>query len=115
MLYFVYLTLQVQLSDKIVIYELYSDDASDMHYRVKEKINKKFDCNLLVVCAEHIILCQVSWVYKTGSRMKPESYDLFSLITPHLCVCPLWASTITSTRKVTIARAYCTIRKQEKF
>ena len=48
----------MQLPDKIVVYELYSDDAADMHYRVKEKINKKFDCNLLVVCSQHIILCQ---------------------------------------------------------
>ena len=51
--------IQVQLSDKIVVYELYSDDASDMHYRVKEKINKKFECNLLVVCSLNLILCQV--------------------------------------------------------
>nr|XP_006130052.1 intraflagellar transport protein 122 homolog [Pelodiscus sinensis] len=29
-----------------------------MHYRVKEKIAKKFECNLLVVCSDHIILCQ---------------------------------------------------------
>ncbi|ELU12491.1 hypothetical protein CAPTEDRAFT_164190 [Capitella teleta] len=50
--------LAVQLPDKIVVYELYSDDNTDMHYRVKEKINKKFDCNLLVVCSHHIILCQ---------------------------------------------------------
>ncbi|XP_022096034.1 intraflagellar transport protein 122 homolog isoform X1 [Acanthaster planci] len=50
--------LAVQLSDKIVVYELYSDDASDMHYRVKEKVNKKFDCNLLVVCSQNLILCQ---------------------------------------------------------
>ncbi|CAH1783917.1 unnamed protein product [Owenia fusiformis] len=50
--------LAVQLPDKIVIYELYSDDAADMHYRVKEKILRKFECNLLVVCSQHIILCQ---------------------------------------------------------
>lgn len=50
---------QVQLPDRIVIYELYSEDVADMHYRVKEKINKKFECNLLVVCSQHIILCQV--------------------------------------------------------
>ena len=50
---------QVQLPDKIVIYELYSDDAADMHYRVKDKINRKFECNLLVVCSQNIILCQV--------------------------------------------------------
>ena len=42
-----------------MIYELYSDDAADMHYRVKDKINRKFECNLLVVCSQNIILCQV--------------------------------------------------------
>uniref|UniRef100_A0A8C6YJA0 Intraflagellar transport protein 122 homolog n=1 Tax=Naja naja TaxID=35670 RepID=A0A8C6YJA0_NAJNA len=50
--------LAIQLPEKIQIFELYSDDSSDMHYRVKEKIPKKFECNLLVVCSEHIILCQ---------------------------------------------------------
>lgn len=50
--------LAVQLPDKIVVYELYSDDSADMHYKVKEKINKKFECNLLVVCSQNIILCQ---------------------------------------------------------
>lgn len=54
--------LAIQLPEKILIYELYSDDSVDMHYRVKEKIVKKFECNLLVVCTDHIILCQVgSW------------------------------------------------------
>uniref|UniRef100_A0A665TFY3 Intraflagellar transport protein 122 homolog n=1 Tax=Echeneis naucrates TaxID=173247 RepID=A0A665TFY3_ECHNA len=50
--------LAIQLPEKILIYELYSDDSSDMHYRVKEKICRKFECNLLVVCSLHIILCQ---------------------------------------------------------
>ncbi|XP_033921902.1 intraflagellar transport protein 122 homolog [Melopsittacus undulatus] len=50
--------LAIQMPEKILIYELYSDDSSDMYYRVKEKIAKKFECNLLVVCSEHIILCQ---------------------------------------------------------
>ncbi|KAF6022707.1 IFT122 [Bugula neritina] len=49
--------LAVQLPDRIVIYELYSEDVTDMHYRIKEKINKKIDCNLLVVTANNIILC----------------------------------------------------------
>ena len=30
--------LAVQLPDKIIVYELYSDDVSDMHYRVKDKV-----------------------------------------------------------------------------
>lgn len=51
--------LAIQLPEKILIYELYSDDSTDMHYRIKEKICKKFECNLLVVCSLHIILCQV--------------------------------------------------------
>ncbi|KAJ4933969.1 hypothetical protein JOQ06_006777 [Pogonophryne albipinna] len=50
--------LAIQLPEKILIYELYSDDSSDMHYRTKEKICRKFECNLLVVCSQHIILCQ---------------------------------------------------------
>ncbi|XP_014729549.1 PREDICTED: intraflagellar transport protein 122 homolog isoform X2 [Sturnus vulgaris] len=50
--------LAIQMPEKILIYELYSDDSADMYYRVKEKIIKKFECNLLVVCSHHIILCQ---------------------------------------------------------
>ncbi|KAK3882424.1 hypothetical protein Pcinc_013198 [Petrolisthes cinctipes] len=50
--------LAVQLPERIIIYELYSQDASDMHYRVREKINQRLDCNLLVVCTNHIVLCQ---------------------------------------------------------
>lgn len=50
--------LAVQLAERIVIYELYSGDMSDMHYRVKEKINQKIECNLLVICTNHLILCQ---------------------------------------------------------
>ena len=49
--------LAVQLAERIVIYELYSGDLADMHYRVKEKINQKVDCNLLVVCTNHLVLC----------------------------------------------------------
>ena len=68
---------QVQLPDKIVIYELYSDDAADMHYRVKDKINRKFECNLLVVCSQNIILCQVG-IYNVNSgilKLTPKKVD----------------------------------------
>ncbi|CAL4124428.1 unnamed protein product, partial [Meganyctiphanes norvegica] len=50
--------LAVQLPERIIIYELYSQDAADMHYRVREKINQRLDCNLLVVCSNNIVLCQ---------------------------------------------------------
>ncbi|XP_069671472.1 intraflagellar transport protein 122 homolog [Periplaneta americana] len=50
--------LAVQLPERVVIYELYSAESTGMHYRVKEKINQKLDCNLLVVCTNHLVLCQ---------------------------------------------------------
>ncbi len=51
--------LAVQLTDKVVIYEIESNDPKDMHYKVKEKIIKKFDCNLFVITSSNIVLCQV--------------------------------------------------------
>ncbi|KAK6627629.1 hypothetical protein RUM44_010107 [Polyplax serrata] len=50
--------LAVQLPERVVIYELASGDSTSMHYKVKEKITFKLQCNLLVVCSEHVILCQ---------------------------------------------------------
>ena len=50
--------LAVQMPEKIVIYEIYSNDASDMTYKIKERINKKIECNLLVVTGNNLILCQ---------------------------------------------------------
>ncbi|XP_035207388.1 intraflagellar transport protein 122 homolog [Stegodyphus dumicola] len=49
--------LAIQMPERINIYEV-SDESSDMHYKVKEKINLKVECTLLVVCAKHIVLCQ---------------------------------------------------------
>ncbi|KAJ3403303.1 hypothetical protein HDV05_007909, partial [Chytridiales sp. JEL 0842] len=49
--------LAVQLADRVIIYELVHDEPTDMHYRIKEKLQKKLDCNLLVVTSSHIILC----------------------------------------------------------
>ncbi|KAJ1568295.1 hypothetical protein HK405_002985 [Cladochytrium tenue] len=50
--------LAVQLPDRVIVYELFHDDATDMHYRIREKMHKKLECNLLVVTSQHIILCQ---------------------------------------------------------
>eukprot|EP01002_Notosolenus_urceolatus_P013184 NODE_43_length_3237_cov_15.831556_g34_i0.p1 GENE.NODE_43_length_3237_cov_15.831556_g34_i0~~NODE_43_length_3237_cov_15.831556_g34_i0.p1 ORF type:complete len:1042 (+),score=386.07 NODE_43_length_3237_cov_15.831556_g34_i0:156-3128(+) len=49
--------LAVQLPDRIIIYELFHDDNYEMKHRVKERIQKKLDCNLLVVTSHHIVLC----------------------------------------------------------
>ncbi|XP_052577967.1 intraflagellar transport protein 122 homolog isoform X1 [Peromyscus californicus insignis] len=73
--------LAIQLPEKILIYELYSDDSADMHYRVKEKIAKKFECNLLVVCADHIILCQEKRLQCLSfSGVKEREWQMESLI-----------------------------------
>ncbi|KAK9891411.1 hypothetical protein WA026_014648 [Henosepilachna vigintioctopunctata] len=50
--------LAVQLPERIVIYELFSNDTNDMHYRAKEKIMQRIECSLLVVCSEHLVICQ---------------------------------------------------------
>nr|CAD7571464.1 unnamed protein product [Timema californicum] len=49
--------LAVQLPERVVIYELYSAETTGMHYRVREKINQRLECNLLVVCMNHLVLC----------------------------------------------------------
>lgn len=48
----------MQLPERVVIYELYSKDSNDMHYRAKEKIAQKLDCSLLVIASNHLIICQ---------------------------------------------------------
>ncbi|EQC37613.1 hypothetical protein SDRG_05207 [Saprolegnia diclina VS20] len=50
--------LAVQLSDRIIIYELTNETSYDMHYRVRERIQKDLPCSLLVVTSLHFILCQ---------------------------------------------------------
>ncbi|XP_070289694.1 intraflagellar transport protein 122 homolog isoform X4 [Myotis yumanensis] len=73
--------LAIQVPEKIIIYELYSDDSSDMRYRVKEKIVKKFECNLLVVCSDHIILCQEKRLQCLSfSGVKEREWQMESLI-----------------------------------
>ena len=39
-----------------MIYE--QQDSDKLHYVLKEKILQNFDCSLMVICTNHIILCQ---------------------------------------------------------
>ncbi|CAG2107867.1 unnamed protein product [Medioppia subpectinata] len=51
--------LAIQLPERVIIYELTKElDNTNMHYKVKEKINHKLDCTLIVVCSENLVLCQ---------------------------------------------------------
>lgn len=49
--------LAIQLSDRIIIYELTNESSYDMHYKVRERIYQKLDCSLLVVTSSHLVLC----------------------------------------------------------
>ncbi|VDN20614.1 unnamed protein product [Cylicostephanus goldi] len=51
--------LAVQLSDRLHIYrQIKGDgDSEQLEYTLCERINKAFDCSLLVVCSNHLILC----------------------------------------------------------
>jgi intraflagellar transport protein 122 len=68
----------VQLPERVVIYELYSNDANDMHYRAKEKITQKLECSLLVVCTEHLVVCQekkLQSMFFSGQNEKEWNFD----------------------------------------
>lgn len=72
--------LAVQLPERIIIYELFSNDSNDMHYRAKEKIMQKIDCSLLVVCSEHLVVCQdmkLQSMNFNGTRDKEWNFTSF--------------------------------------
>ncbi|OON21120.1 WD domain, G-beta repeat protein, partial [Opisthorchis viverrini] len=52
--------LAIQLSDKILIYEPSTDDPTDMHYRVREKLSQTIDCQLLVVTTHNLVFCKAN-------------------------------------------------------
>ncbi len=46
----------MQLPERVLIYET-EDSSFDMNYKLAHKVNKALECNLLVVTAQHLILC----------------------------------------------------------
>lgn len=50
--------LAVQLRDRAIVYEQSGDVGKGMQYRVRAKIHKSLDCNLLVVSSRNILLCR---------------------------------------------------------
>lgn len=59
--------LAIQLPQQITAYELQlGADDGDMQYKPVAVIQQALECNLLVVTALHIILCQVGFVWHTA-------------------------------------------------
>ena len=88
-------TLAVQLPQRVIIYELEPGAAADdMHYRVATRIMQQLDCNLLVVTAKHITLCQVSSGAASPCSLVPEHITLQGRCAAHSahalsCLCLL--------------------------
>lgn len=61
------------MSSKIVVYEASLIQNPEMHYRIKEKMPENVVCNLLVVCSNNLVLCQVRI-----KNLKLIEYILFS-------------------------------------
>lgn len=89
---------QVQLPEKIVIYELFGSDATDMQYRVRDRIPQRIDCTLLVVCTSHVVLCQVCTLHAAlvGHIVTAMVYVLTAPLRP-LMVFSLLACAVVTT------------------
>lgn len=74
--------LAIQTPDKIVIYELTNgSDPFDLRYRMRDKINQKIDCNLLVVTSLHVILCHDKKIQMFDfSGRKEKEWNMESMI-----------------------------------
>ena len=44
-----------------MIYE--QQEGEQLHYVIKERISQNFECSLMVICTNHIILCHVNLLW----------------------------------------------------
>ena len=49
--------LAVQVTDRIIIYAVQSEDEQDLRYKTFKKINQKLDCSIMVLVYNHVVLC----------------------------------------------------------
>ena len=71
----------VQLPDRVLIYQLNEpQDDADMHYVSVAKIQRSFECNLLVITSNHFILCQETRLQLYVSRLAQKSHRFFAFM-----------------------------------
>lgn len=71
--------LAIQLSDRIIIYEMLLNGFGEMQYRIKEKIQQIFECNLLVVTSQSFLVCHENQLqmYSFAGKLEREwSFDV---------------------------------------
>jgi intraflagellar transport protein 122 len=49
--------LAVQVSDRIIVYAAHPEDEQDLKYKTYKKINQNFECNMMVLTYNHVVLC----------------------------------------------------------
>lgn len=65
--------LQIQLTDKILIYEPASNEPTDMHYRVHAKLIENIECQLLVVTTHNLVICQNNRLLSLSFQVRGDS------------------------------------------
>lgn len=70
----------IQLPNRVALYQLDPNAGElDMQYHSTAKINKKLECNLLVVTSQHIVLCQVMSGPSKNSTIKLQQGSIWEL------------------------------------
>eukprot|EP01022_Parablepharisma_sp_SALTPOND_P026511 TRINITY_DN64302_c3_g1_i1.p1 TRINITY_DN64302_c3_g1~~TRINITY_DN64302_c3_g1_i1.p1 ORF type:complete len:669 (-),score=64.28 TRINITY_DN64302_c3_g1_i1:1634-3640(-) len=72
--------LAVQLTDKIIIYSVGTEDEFDMKYKALKKINYKGECSLLVAGYSNILICherKMKLVDFAGQQEQEWNFDSF--------------------------------------
>ena len=60
--------LAVLFNDKLLIYSSNQHDQNDMNYKLTNKIDESYDCNLLIITNNHLIIC-------TENKFKAVDFD----------------------------------------
>jgi hypothetical protein len=61
-----------------MIYE--QQEGEQLHYIIKERISQNFECSLMVICTNHIVLCHVRRLFITFHSQKLDKNCKISIL-----------------------------------